>query len=95
MCVISMVMDHYLPKIPAPSSSQWTWIEAQPSAKAEIEELKKVIADFKKAVDAAKKVDALTNQPDCVDPEKAKLLDRVSDLERRIAAVERKTKRKR
>jgi len=39
----------------------------------------KKIDDFKRTIEAAKTVDALTGQPDCVDPEKAKLEERPKD----------------
>lgn len=53
----------------------------------EIEALQKLINDFKTAVEAAKIVDRLTGQPDCVDPEKKKLEDRVAKLEQQIAQL--------
>jgi hypothetical protein len=55
--------------------------------RAEIVSLAKIVTDFKTAVEAARKVDALTAQPDCEDPEKAKLEARVAELERRLDAV--------
>lgn len=57
--------------------------------KRAVAEARQVIEDFKAAVAAAKKVDALTKQPDCVDPEKAKLVERVAELEKRLDAIER------
>jgi hypothetical protein len=56
----------------------------KPEPSPEIEELRKLIAEFREAVAAAKKVDELTNQPDCFDPKKATLEERVSELERRL-----------
>src|SRR5690242_16295965 len=44
---------------------------------AAIAELRALIREFREAVAAAKTVDVLTKQPDCEDPEKAKLLERV------------------
>ena len=44
----------------------------------------KKIDDFKRTIEAAKTVDALTGQPDCVDPEKAKLMQAI---ERRMAEM--------
>lgn len=55
--------------------------------RAEGDRLERLIADFKTAVEAARKVDALTAQPDCEDPEKAKLEARVAELERRLDAM--------
>lgn len=49
-----------------------------------IREWKKQIAEFKEAAQAAKVVDRLTAQPDCEDPEKMKLVDRVRLLEKRL-----------
>jgi hypothetical protein len=100
-----MVHDHFEPKIPSdwnphgiqigpavtppfviPVPVDAATVEA---LRAEIANLTKVVADFKTAVEAARKVDSLTAQPDCADPEKAKLEARVAELERRLDAVSR------
>ena len=81
MCIVSMVHDYYWPKIP----KRLPWINPQPvpfvpwpqppapedDAAKELKDLEKILKDYRKAVEAAKQVDKLTNQPDCVDPEKA------------------------
>jgi hypothetical protein len=69
---------------PPPKSDEASAIEA---LRGEIATLAKVVADFKVAVEAARKVDVLTAQPDCEDPEKVKLEGRVAELERRLDAV--------
>lgn len=46
--------------------------------------IKELIKSFKEALEAAKVVDKATNQPDCEDPEKKKLEDRVAALEKRL-----------
>jgi hypothetical protein len=51
------------------------------------ETVKKIIDDFAKAREAAKIVDELTKKTDCVDPEKAKLLEKVERLEKIIDAL--------
>jgi hypothetical protein len=53
----------------------------------EAAELRALIKGFREAVQAAKTVDRLTGQPDCLDPEKAKLETRVAELERRLDAM--------
>jgi hypothetical protein len=90
MCVVSMVHDFYEPRIPR----QWgdyqqptITITPQLPTAAEVAELRQLIKDFREAVEAAKRIDALTNQPDCVDPEKAKLEERVAALERRLEGL--------
>lgn len=60
-----------------------------------IQELRALIAEFKEAVAAARKVDLLTKQPDCEDPEKAKLEERVARIEKALDAMAPKPKRKR
>ncbi len=95
-----MVFDHYQPKIPVDWGTEFipgtvTITSPQPEPQKsdteklveEIAALRKVIADFREALQAAMKVDRLTNQPDCADPEKAKLEQRVADLERRLDAA--------
>lgn len=91
MCVISMVMDHYQPLIPEftplpyiqqPGNIQppFAW---PPSV--DLVALRRLIDEFNAAVAAAKTVDKLTGQPDCEDPEKIKLVERVAELEIRLA----------
>lgn len=88
MCVYSMVADYFRPQF-----EPWT----QPGAPSpayiptplpdQTSTLAKLIEDFKAAIEAAKKVDALTGQPNCEDPEKAKLVERVAALEKEIAGL--------
>lgn len=81
MCVVSMVYDRFEPLIPYPP-----W---QPTPEPEqVKLLKELIEQFQKAAEAAKVVDRLTGQPDCLDPDKAKLDERVVALEDRIAQLE-------
>jgi hypothetical protein len=47
----------------------------------EVADLRKLIANYREAMKAAETVDRLTGQPDCEDPEKAKLKERVAELE--------------
>ncbi len=82
MCVVSMVMDHYKPWVPSittPGVMPW---EVPPHTDSEPKiDLAKLFKDMREAVEAAKKVDELTGQPDCVDPEKQKLEQRIKELE--------------
>jgi len=101
MCVLSMVMDHFGPKIPSwptpnPPNFVFPIAPAAPMdltggfviiSREEADRLRALIADFRAAVEAAKAVDRLTAQPDCVDPEKAKLEERVAELEKRLSAI--------
>jgi hypothetical protein len=60
----------------------------QPAVSAEdVAELRKLIREFREALAAAKTVDRLTKQPDCEDPKKATLEDRVAALEKRLAEM--------
>ena len=54
---------------------------------AAVAELRKLIAEFREAVEKAKRLDVLTGQPDCVDPNKAKLEDRVTALEELLSKM--------
>lgn len=56
-------------------------------SKEEVEAIRSLIHEFRNAVSAAKTVDKLTNQPDCEDPQKKKLEDRVAMLEQQLAAM--------
>lgn len=50
--------------------------------------VRELIESLRKAIEAAETLDRLTGQPDCADPEKAKLLDRVDVLESRLDAID-------
>lgn len=99
MCVVSMVYDHYLPKIGEYSTGKIDWSgllqhsKPDPEMKELKEELKKLIKEFKEAVAAARQVDRLTGQPDCSDPDKAKLEERVAELEKLVGDLRRKGRR--
>ncbi len=86
MCVVSNVMDHYenqfrvLPYIP-PEPSNPVDVRWFDPFGTQATELRNLISEFREAVAAAKVVDRLTNQPDCEDPEKVKLVARVAELE--------------
>jgi hypothetical protein len=69
---------------------------AQPgdSVFKEIKAIKEVLDDYRRAVDAAKIIDKLTGQPDCIDPEKARLEKRVLKLEAELAELKQATKLK-
>lgn len=62
------------------------------AAKEVVDDLRKLISEFKEAMAAAKKVDILTGQPDCLDPAKAGLEERVAKLE---AVLNKLSRRKR
>jgi hypothetical protein len=70
----------WTPTVTTPPPPQIVNIQQLPFK--EIEDLKSLIKEFKEALEAAKVVDKLTKQPDCEDPEKAKLVERVNALER-------------
>lgn len=82
------------PQIPEPSPFPFQpvvpWTPPLPIA-----ELRALIDEFKKAIEAAKVVDKVLGKEDCVDPEKAKLLARVNGLERQMAAMAKGEKRAR
>ena len=76
------------PQTPEPKVD-WATIFAEAQNGAELKELReavesarKLIAEFKEALEAAKVVDRATKQPDCADPEKAKLEERVAAIEK-------------
>ena len=84
MCVISMVHDSFEPRIPQPSSFDWTPFIVKPQW---VTDLEKLLLEFKECVEAAKKIDILTKQPDCLDPNKAKLQERVNELEHKLQSI--------
>lgn len=86
MCTMSMVYDHYNDKFP-------TWPTLQPSTLPngpslfDLVEMRKLVDEFKQAVAAAQKLDALMKQKDCFDKEKAALDVRVAELEKQLAKL--------
>lgn len=90
MCVVSMVMDQYQPLFPKKWEEVPTWnppipiVLTDPSIEARIKALEDLVAELKEAIELAKKLDVVTRQPDCEDPEKMKLLERIAELEAEI-----------
>lgn len=78
MCVVSMVYDHFKPLFPPPPPGYDYPVWPPPYSPAQTQ---KNINDFRKAIEAARVVDKLTGKPDCADPEKAKLEERIVALE--------------
>lgn len=95
MCVYSGIGPIFDPLVPYPWERQTTLpLNPQPwgpvpSTGLPItpEDLRTLLDAFHEAVAAAKKADRAAGQPDCTDPEKVKLEDRVAELERRLDAM--------
>lgn len=51
-----------------------------------LKDFRDLVDEFRRLIEAAKEIDRITGQPDCLDPEKAKLEDRVKQLEAIIAS---------
>lgn len=94
MCVMSMVTDYYEPFIPeitpftpyVPTVTHPVgWPVVLPDYAATLRELNSLIHEFKRLLASAKEIDDKTGQPDCVDPDKAKLIGRVAELEALLA----------
>lgn len=88
MCVVSMVSDHYQPLI-----IPWTH-KITPNIphidQFELDKLVQLLRDYREAIEAAEKVDRLTKQPDCIDPEKLVLQKRIEELEREVEMLRSK-----
>ena len=80
MCTISMIFDHYNPIIPLTV----TPIGPSTAPLYDVEAMRKLIEEFHAAMAAAKLVDKTLGTPDCEDSEKAKLLERVAELEKTL-----------
>lgn len=85
MCIVSMVHDHYQDVFRKWTDATRPVPIQQPLLDSDA--LRRLMKEFREAVEAAKTVDRLTAQPDCVDPEKAKLEARVAQLEAQLNAV--------
>ena len=100
MCIVSNAFDGFSPIIPTPTP--WPvpctgipnpglapWGPVPNTGQIlNPDQLKELLEAFHAAVAAAKKADAAAGQPDCQDPEKAKIEERVAELERRLALLE-------
>jgi hypothetical protein len=100
MCVYSAVFDHYGPRFDRWTKPASPSVEPIPeidlnifAMKDAIEELKQLIKEFKEAAEHAKKLDTLMQKPDCEDPDKAKLLGRIAELEKAIAQLQKPKKK--
>jgi hypothetical protein len=86
-----MVHDHYNDTFPFPQNGSPWYVPGIPDiplpTQVEVRELRALIAEFKEAITAAKKLDIILKQPDCIDVEKAKLQERVDRLEKIIDAL--------
>jgi hypothetical protein len=94
VCMTSAVFDQWQPAFPPADRWVYPWTPQPrnpfiPSPKRYTpDDLRELLDAFHKALEAAEKYDEITGQPDCEDAEKAKLLDRVAELEERLAALE-------
>ena len=88
MCVVSMIYDHGRQN---PPWGEWPTIpfRPMPDDKERDEQTRQAILDWLKLLDAAKKYDKSSGQPDCEDPKKAtfeeEVLRRLYEIEKRIA----------
>ena len=78
MCTVSMVMDEGQKLWPNPGihpqAQPWNPLTGQTVAIPMNIPTAEEIAEFRKLLEAAKKLDVLTNQPDCEDPKKVEWL---------------------
>jgi len=79
MCAVSMVYDSFKPRFDQVAPVFYPVVD--PNA------VHLLIEEFRKSLAEARKKDAEEGAPDCFDPEKAKLSDRVAELERRLAEM--------
>lgn len=104
MCFVSMIMDEFnkapewqlipnqpigYPYITNPGNITSSF--TQTLSKEDITKLEQLVKDFKEAVNIAQKLDILLKKPDCVDPEKHKLVQRVAELEEQLVKIKQIT----
>lgn len=83
MCVYSMIIDRFQPDF-APWIIPGTGPLPPATPIVDPDALAKLIEAFKASTEAAKVVDKALGAPDCEDPEKAKLVERVAELEKML-----------
>lgn len=106
MCTMSMVMDSFTGRFPHTNPFDQRPMEWPPMGDKQVvsmpgawprpipvnlTDLRALVDEFKAAVAAAAAIDWYAKQPDCVDAEKGKLIDRVRVIEDRLAMLERET----
>lgn len=86
MCMVSNIGDgwaekfpHHWPQIPPNPPPKFNIIQSGIS-KADFDALKKEVQELKKLLEAAKKFDEATGQPDCEMDEKVKLIKAIAKL---------------
>lgn len=84
--MFTLVFEPVFPRI---DKIDWNKITLEPDY---ISTLRTLIEDFRKMVEIAKRVDILSKQPDCADPEKLKLEERVKELEAKLNAIREASK---
>ena len=87
MCIVSAVHDSYQKAIP--SQDSWPLNPSAPRTLTDAE-IRRVIDAYRKSLELAQTVDEITNQPDCEDPEKAKLLERVEAIEKSLDEIKKR-----
>lgn len=99
MCVYSAVFDHFTPQFdkwvkPVPYQPTYP---ISPITIENEDAIRKLIEEFQQAAEHAKKLDEIMKKPDCEDPDKAKLLERIAKIEEELAKlkkVKKTTKKK-
>lgn len=86
MCTFSMIVDQLGPVIPDIQVNP-AWIPGW--THEQIEEWRKFFEEAKAKLAAAKVEDAAAGTPDCTDPAKAPILERLAEMERRLTAIEK------
>ena len=81
MCTTSAVLDAYRPIV----DQRFAQFFPHDHSTEILEEIRA----FRRLYEAARAFDIKTGQPDCEDPEKAKLLKRVDELEARLIEVDK------
>jgi len=81
MCTTSMIMDYG-------RQQYYKYYKDIPIQTFDNDKYLIWVEAFQKLVEQAEEFDKVTGQPDCVDPEKAELMQKITDLEARIKELE-------
>lgn len=85
MCAYSAIVDNWRENVPDrypntfPPQAPLSWPVIAEVSRAEFDALKREVEELKTLLEAAKKFDAATGQPNCEMEEKVELLRRVAD----------------
>lgn len=83
MCMVSNVMDQSRGWIEKTERGYYPFVSPNTNPLQDLERVRTI----QETIEQARKFDEATDQPDCEDAEKVKLIDRIAELERKLSII--------